>query len=258
MKNIPEDIQEKLRDEYEVEIPKKKNSRIQIKGLKKEITAAKEKLINNIILQNGLGTSSHQRIIETLYENKKGKMDFILEMDSDTYSTLSNADSNANENSLSTGWRSYVFKDDIRIKPHPNGNNVTPAGYPPRPPLTRIDSRNSFPVRPGFPQGVPNRPPPQQIRQPPPGTPFLQRPPGVPSRPPFQPPFPNNQVVPNLQHQIQGQPRPLRPGAPIRGVAPGPRPPGLVQQRSEEQRIEREALSKVKPWIYRRAPILNQ
>ncbi|KAL3290228.1 hypothetical protein HHI36_023585 [Cryptolaemus montrouzieri] len=52
------DIQEKLENEYEFEIPKKKNPRIKIIGLKREMTADKEKLINNIILQNGLGTSS--------------------------------------------------------------------------------------------------------------------------------------------------------------------------------------------------------
>ncbi|KAL3281450.1 hypothetical protein HHI36_004659 [Cryptolaemus montrouzieri] len=92
MKNISEDLQANLGNEYEVEIPKKKNPRIKIIGLKKEMPADQEKLINNIILQNGLGTSSDQRIIEmvTLYENKKEKMDVILEMDPDTYSTISN------------------------------------------------------------------------------------------------------------------------------------------------------------------------
>ncbi|KAL3273927.1 hypothetical protein HHI36_015352 [Cryptolaemus montrouzieri] len=77
MKNISEDIHEKLRNEYEVEIPKKK----------KEMTADKEKLINNILLQNGLGTFADQRIIEilTLYDNKKKREDGCYSGDRSRY-----------------------------------------------------------------------------------------------------------------------------------------------------------------------------
>ncbi|KAK9881075.1 hypothetical protein WA026_014419, partial [Henosepilachna vigintioctopunctata] len=150
---------------------------------------------------------------------------------------------------------SYKVQEQVSssevIRPFPDGTNSPPVGYPPRPPLTRIDSRNSFQIRPGFPnpQGVPIRPPGQQIRPPPPGTAFVQRPPGLPTRPPFQQPFPNNQGNPNTQHQQlnqirQGVPS-IRPGGPFppRGLGPGPRPPGLIQQKSEsgsDQKIERE------------------
>ncbi|XP_045465490.1 translation initiation factor IF-2-like isoform X2 [Harmonia axyridis] len=137
--------------------------------------------------------------------------------------------------------RNESFKDQDKfssegIKQFPNGNNTPPVNYPPRPPLQRIDSRSSFPIRPGFPnpQGVPIRPPGQQIRPPPPGTVF--RPPQIPNRPPFQQGFPNNQLNQNIRPggpNIRPPGVPFPPGSFPRGIPPGVRHPGMIHQRSE-------------------------
>ncbi|XP_068909438.1 microtubule-associated protein tau-like isoform X4 [Tenebrio molitor] len=122
-----------------------------------------------------------------------------------------------------------------QTKTHQNGNGSTQqfpsyVTAPPRPPLTRLDSRSSLPLRPGFPSqpGVVLRP--QQIRQPIPGQQFVQRPPGAVSRPPGQPQFIQNQGVrppinPNFRPSTPF-PRPQPP----QGQAP--RQPGIFQQRS--------------------------
>ncbi|XP_044756679.1 microtubule-associated protein tau-like isoform X2 [Coccinella septempunctata] len=148
--------------------------------------------------------------------------------------------------------RAESFKDQEKlpsegIKQFPNGNNTPPAGYPPRPPLTRIDSRSSFPIRPGFPNPQQIRPPGQQIRPPPPGTAFIQRPPGATGRPPFQQGFPNNQINQNIRlggPNIRPPGGPFPPGAFPRGIPPGARIPNLIHQRSdpnsEHQKIGRE------------------
>ncbi|XP_015840745.1 microtubule-associated protein 2 isoform X2 [Tribolium castaneum] len=101
---------------------------------------------------------------------------------------------------------------EMQPKTQQNGNG-TPQQFPgyataPRPPLTRLDSRSSLPLRPGFPPGPPR---PQQIRQPIPGQQqFIQRPPGGAPRPPGQPQF------------IQNQARPINPN--FRPASPFPRP----------------------------------
>lgn len=135
-----------------------------------------------------------------------------------------------------------------QIKQFPNGNNTSPVVYPQRPPLTRIDSRNSFPIRPGFsnPQGAPLRPLGQQSRPPPPQG-FIQRPTGPTNRPPFPPGFVNNQINPNLRSSgpnIRPPGGPFSPGAFPRGIPPGARLPNLIHQRSEpnaeHQRFDRD------------------
>ncbi|XP_044258476.1 microtubule-associated protein tau [Tribolium madens] len=115
-------------------------------------------------------------------------------------------------------------------KTHQNGSG-TPQQFPgyatsPRPPLTRLDSRSSLPLRPGFPPGPPR---PQQIRQPIPGQQqFIQRPPGGAPRPPGQPQFIQNQARPINPNFRPTSPFP-RPQLP---QGQGPRQPGIFQQRS--------------------------
>ncbi|KAJ3667144.1 hypothetical protein Zmor_002546 [Zophobas morio] len=107
-------------------------------------------------------------------------------------------------------------------KTHQNGDNSPQqfpgfASTPPRPPLTRLDSRNSLPIRPGFPTQPGLGPRPPQIRQPIPQQQFIQRAPGAAPRPPGQPQFIQNPGV-----------RPLNPN--FRPSTPFPRPPQPPQQ----------------------------
>lgn len=111
VESISDNIREKLGEEYEVNIPKKKNPKIKIFNIEKKLLADYEELIEKIIVQNIITTPLPQRVMKIVdrYEDKNGKTNVIMEVDSSTYKEI------AKREVLYIGWRTCRYVNHVNI-----------------------------------------------------------------------------------------------------------------------------------------------
>lgn len=112
---VPSNIKKNLGEQYEVIEPEKKNPRIKIINVSKEIAENEEILVEKIIKQNRISTDEDKLIIrmihnyETKKEGKRPRTNVIMEVDPQTYSQLSS------RGTISIGWKSCYFVDHVNI-----------------------------------------------------------------------------------------------------------------------------------------------
>lgn len=108
---ISDNIKQKLGEEYEVKIPKKKNPKVKIFNIEKKLLADYEELIEKIVIQNTITTPLPQRVMKIVdrYEDKNGRTNVIMEVDSSTYGEI------AKREVLYIGWRTCRYVNHVNI-----------------------------------------------------------------------------------------------------------------------------------------------
>lgn len=112
---VSSSIKKNLGEQYEVIEPEKKNPRIKIINVSKEVADNEEVLVEKIITQNRISTDENKLIIrmihnyETKKEGRKPRTNIIMEVDPQTYAQL------RLRGTISIGWKSCYFVDHVNI-----------------------------------------------------------------------------------------------------------------------------------------------
>lgn len=111
IKNISEKIKKHMSDDYEINVPEKKNPRVKITNIEKKLTEDEDTLIETIVLQNNITTDKNRimKVIAT-YEDKQRKSEtVIMEVDHETYGQITKKDV------LHIGWRKCRYFDHVNV-----------------------------------------------------------------------------------------------------------------------------------------------
>lgn len=109
--SICEALRQQMGGDYSVIQPQKRNPRIKIVGVDRKLADDGEALMENIIAQNHINTPNESRIMKILrkYENRKGGMCVIIEVDPVTYSII------CRKEALYVGWRSCRYYEHLNV-----------------------------------------------------------------------------------------------------------------------------------------------
>lgn len=110
IKELCASIKEKLGSDYEVQVPEKKNPRLIIYNIDKGLIDD-ENIVEKIIIQNRVSTSSEERILKLLhkFQTKKGATNIVIESDPKTYKDLKQ------NNKISIGWKASFYRDYVNV-----------------------------------------------------------------------------------------------------------------------------------------------
>lgn len=111
VKNLCDNMKRHLGQDYEVQVPEKKNPKIKIINIEKDLLNDQEVLLEKIILQNSITTPTEKRVLKIVnsYENKRGKTCVTLEVDSATYEQIKMKDV------LYIGWKTCRYIDFVGV-----------------------------------------------------------------------------------------------------------------------------------------------
>lgn len=111
VQSVRESVGHELGEDYEVKVPAKKNPRIKVFNIDRKLLADLEEFVEKIIIQNTITTPQPQRVIKVIehYEDKKGRVNVVVELDPVTYGLISGKDV------IYIGWRTCRYVDHINI-----------------------------------------------------------------------------------------------------------------------------------------------
>lgn len=110
--NIVKDVENKLSEEYEVSVLKKRNPRIKVINVNKNDAANEEQLVEKIVFQNRIKTDEKILKIKMLYKyetKNQRNYNIVLEVDPNTYTQINRAQV------MHIGWKNCKFVDYINV-----------------------------------------------------------------------------------------------------------------------------------------------
>lgn len=112
VQNICDNIKSSLGQDYEVNIPEKKNPRIILFNIHNRELEDQDSLINKLITQNTINTDPNIREIKIVhkYQNRKGMTNVIFQLDKQTYECI------RRKEKIAIGWKTYFYKDSLNVK----------------------------------------------------------------------------------------------------------------------------------------------
>lgn len=111
IQSVSDTVKQQLGEEYEVEIPLKKNPKIKIFNVDKKLIEDTEEFLEKIITQNAITTPLPKRVMKVVghYEDKKKRTNVIMELDPSTYENITKREV------LYLGWRTCRYIDHLNV-----------------------------------------------------------------------------------------------------------------------------------------------